>query len=106
MYLILTVQPVENEHYRFGMSQANQYQILHDLEGQNIFINLPGVEQSEVQSQTFFNYGNLINTTISDWIVMMGYDGYPEGSPTKLIFKLEDNIFTYYPYQAYWHLHI
>ena len=101
MYLILTVQPVANNHYRFGMSRSDKIIITQRLRGYNILIDLPGVERSIVEANTFFRFGNLINGTINQWIIDNNYGHVPnQQEPTKLVFRLRRNIFSYYTNQA------
>lgn len=102
MYLILTVQRVVNRHYRFGMSILDRNIIIPRLRGCNILIDLPGVERSEVRSVTFFRFGKLINTTISEWIIYNNYDHVPnQQESTKLVFRLRSNLFSFYLNQAH-----
>jgi hypothetical protein len=102
MYLILTAQCVENGHYRFGISRADRVLITLRLRGRIIYIDLPGFERSRVQPTTFFRFGNLINTTINQWITDNNHNHIPnQETPSKLIFKLTGNVFSYYPSQAH-----
>lgn len=102
MYLILTVQSVNNRIFRLGMSNADQLMILPNLQGQQIFIDFFGWEISEVQLGIFFDNGNLINQTISRWILANNYSHITNiQRPTKLVFELVNNIFKYYPCQAH-----
>ena len=102
MYLILTVHSVQNNHYRFGMLTLDRNIITQRLRGCNIFIDLPDVERSVVQPNTFFRFGNLINITISKWIIDNNYHHIPnQQEPTKLVFKLKRNVFKYYTNQAH-----
>lgn len=102
MYLILTVQSLNNGNYRFGLSQDDFNQIMKNLNGQNVFVQLPGIDNNiEVAHLTFLNEGNLFANEISNWIIHNNYINWEHRNPFKLVFRFQQNTFTYYNNQAH-----
>ena len=105
-YLVLTVEPHGNgNRFCLGMDQYSFETIIPLLIGQQISLAF-NEEEIPVEGLAFFNYGRLTEPRINQWIQENHYHEYPERSPTKLVFKFVGTNFIYYPYQAYWPLHI
>ena len=102
MQLILTVQSLNNGQYRFHISENDFNQIVPKLQGEQIYINLPGSDEDiEVAHNVFFNHQNLYSIEISNWIILNDYINWEYGNPFKLVFSLNNNIFNYYNNQAH-----
>jgi hypothetical protein len=93
---------MNNGNFRFGLSKPDRDAIIPNLQGQNVFINLPGIDGNiQVTHDTFFNHGNLFSTEISDWIIENNYSVGNNRSPFKLIFRLSGTTFQYYQNQGH-----
>lgn len=103
MYFILTVDRLNNANngFRLRMFQRDHEILIPGLQGMAIYIDLPDTAVSEVQAGTFFPYGNLVNPTISNWIIENQYTHEVGQNPARLIFEFTNTTFKYYEPQAH-----